>query len=535
MSNSNFDRNVGKSPVQPSHPAGTSPRDGEAFASLKALINPLTDIHANGAVDWSSVVILASEILAQEGKDLSVGAWLTVGLLETGGLPALCDGIHIMRDLVTIYWQDMSPAATRLRGRRNQIQWLLEHLTERLQASRHSYAELPADLHASMLEDWEALDAEWQCHDDQTPAFYRLRSTLRDLPVQTVPHTEQPAPAAQDRATAPAVNNSPPSSPSPNLAVAVIETSPMSATAVAPITGVDPEAAADAALAGLHPLLGWYLQTHPTMPLLIRLNRVCAWATLEQAPSDSGGITLLMPPPLQIVGSLEKIAQTGEPQAMVQFAESHLTMHRYWLDLNRASHAALTRMGAAAAAAVVGFETARLVDRLPGLLDLKFNDGQPFADAQTRAWLIAFTDGSSRGTASRDNVEDFQTLAAEAEAEAEAGRLGEALNRLQNATNRTEGLRMRFRLRLTQCMLLHRFDDRADIRAMMAPLIDELDAHCLQQWEPELARQALTLAAAIERRYNADDTGPSRSPLWARLAGLDCPAAWQLSQSTAAA
>ncbi|MCW3154025.1 type VI secretion system protein TssA [Achromobacter spanius] len=528
-----FDRDVGQHPIQADHPAGVSPRDGEAFAALKAHIDQLTDIHASTAVDWTSVVALANGILQQEGKDLAVGAWLAAGLLETSGLTGLGNGIRVLRDLVTTYWDDMSPPATRMRGRRNQIQWLLDHLNERLQAGRDSYAAMPAAAHAAMLEDWEALDSEWQRHDDEAPAFYGLRSALRNLPVEAPP---QPAPAidAAPQETAGVVPaNAPaiaPAQPATNRSVAP----PPASIATPPAAGADPGAAADAALTGLRPLVDWYLQTQPTLPLLFRLNRVCAWATLEQAPPVQGGVTLLMPPPLQIVSSFEQIAQTGEPQAVVQFAESHLTTHRYWLDLNRASHAALTRLGAADAAACVGFETGRLIARLPQLASMKFNDGQPFADAQTLAWLESFTRGGEGASAGHDDADDLQSISTAAEADAAAGRLDDALDRLQDAARRTEGLRKRFRLRLAQCSLLHRFDGRADIRALMAPLIDELDAHRLQQWEPELAREALALAAAVELRYGAEDAGPSH-PLLAKLASLDCRAAWQLSQSTAAA
>jgi type VI secretion system protein VasJ len=522
-------------PISADLPAGASPRDGDAFAALKAQVDQLTDIHANAVVDWPAVVAQAVQILGKEGKDLAAGTWLVAGLLETAQLTGLADGIHVLRDLVTTYWDDMSPPAARLRGRRNQIQWMLDYLNDRLQNKRDGYPALPAATHASLLEDWEALDSEWQRHDDEAPAFYGLRSTLRNLPVESPPQAadDEAAPAA-GTASAPAANTGA-APPSPGTSGAVIAAPPPRAsTAVAPAAGADPEAAADAALGGLRPLIDWYLQTQPTLPLLFRLNRVCAWATLESLPPTQGGTTLLMPPPLQTVGGFQQIAQSGEPQAVVQFAESHLIVHRYWLDLNRASHAALTRMGATSAAATVAFETGRLVARLAGLTDLKFSDGQPFADMETRAWLESLAASGDGPAASGRDGDELAVLASAAEADAVAGKLDEALDRLQQASRRTEGLRTRFRLRLAQCALLHRFDGRADIRPLLAPLIEELDAHRLPLWEPELARQTLALAAAVELRYGADDAGSSNT-LLARLASVDCRAAWQLSQSTAAA
>lgn len=526
----NFDRDLGLRPVRPDAPAGDNPRNGEAFTALKTQIDQLTDIHGNASVDWAAVAGLGAQILGQEGKDLAAATWLTAALLETGGPAGLADGIHILRNLAETYWADMSPPATRLRGRRNQMQWMLDFLGERIQARRDDYSPLPVAVHASMLEDWTALDTEWQRHDTESPAFYGLSSMLRSLPM------EAPAQAAQESAAATAAQAVAPASASPSTqAAAAPPAAPRPASlAAVPAAGTDPEAAADAALAGLRPLLDWYLETQPTLPLLFRMNRVCAWLTLEQSPPAQGGLTRLAPPPLQTVDGFQLIAQTGEPQAVVQFAESHLIVHRYWLDLNRASHAALTHLGAADAAAAVAFETARLIARLPELPGLKFSDGQPFADPQTRAWLEGLA-GAQPGV-SEDGADggELAGLAGASETDAAAGRLSDALERLQAATRRADGQRARFRLRLAQCELLHRYDDRADIRPLMAPLIEELDAHRLPLWEPDLARQVLALAAAVELRYGANDAGPAH-PLLARLASVDCRAAWQLSQSTAAA
>ncbi|ANN68524.1 type VI secretion system protein TssA [Bordetella bronchialis] len=540
MSAALVNRDVGKQPISSDRPAGDNPREGDAFAALKAQIDQLTDIHANAPMDWGAVVTLANQVLGQEGKDLAAGAWLAAGLLETAGLQGLAAGIHVLRDLVETYWDDMSPPAARLRGRRNQMQWLLDHLGERLQPGREGDAPLPAETYEAMLADWEALDAAWQSHDEEAPAFYGLRSTLRALPVQAAPEPAAPAEAAPapaateasaavpavaaQQATATAV--AAPATPATTAVMA-----PPPAAAVVPAAGGDPQDAAETALAGLRPLIDWYLQTQPTQPLLFRINRICAWAALDSLPPVRAGATLLMPPPMQTVDGFKRIAQTAEPDAVVQFAESHLIAHRYWLDLNRASHAALIRLGATQAAATVAFETARMLERLPGLQDLKFSDGQPFADAETRAWLEGLG-GAAQPAAGKDG-DELAALSTAAEADAAAGNLDEALDRLQQAARRSEGARARFRLRLAQCALLHRFDGRADIRPLLMPLIEELDAHRLPSWEPELARQTLALAAAVELRYGADDAGSSSA--LARLASVDCRAAWQLSQSTAAA
>src|SRR3546814_9919050 len=78
----------------------------------------------------------------------------------------------------------MAPPAARLRGRRNQMQWLLDQLSERIQDPQAEFAALQPDVHSELLADWEALDAAWQQHDNEAPAFYGLRAALTNLPVE---------------------------------------------------------------------------------------------------------------------------------------------------------------------------------------------------------------------------------------------------------------------------------------------------------------------------------------------------------------
>src|SRR5690606_7662134 len=140
---------------------------------------------------------LSAQILREEGKDLAAGTWLAMALYRQRGLSGLADGIHVLRDLVENWWEDMSPPAARLRGRRNQMQWLLDQLSGEF--NEQAILEMPAipqAQHVDMLADWEALDTAWQAHDDEAPAFYGLAAILRRLPVEAepVPEREEPAP-----------------------------------------------------------------------------------------------------------------------------------------------------------------------------------------------------------------------------------------------------------------------------------------------------------------------------------------------------
>src|SRR5690606_6343094 len=156
---------------------------------------------------------------------------------------------------------------------------------------------MPATRHAEMLADWDALDAAWQTHDDEAPAFYGLAAMLRRLPVQddAVLHgARADAPGAVFEVSEVAVRV--PSSwlhDSHASAVAsghaTHQGAAPSSAARAAAAGMIPESAAvdaatafESALASLPPLLTWMVQEHHTAPVLFRLNRICACAALEK-------------------------------------------------------------------------------------------------------------------------------------------------------------------------------------------------------------------------------------------------------------
>lgn len=522
-----LERNAGLEPITAELPGGGNPRESDSFSALQAQIDRLTDIHTNRGVDWNTVASLAVKVLRQEGKDLSVAAWLTMAWFHLRGLQGLADGAHVLKDLVQTYWESMSPPASRLRGRRNQMQWLLDQLTEALQGE---FEPMPGPAHAGLMADWEELDIAWQTHDDDSPAFYALRRTLEALPVE--PTSSNEAEMVNTPATTPhqAIAAAPAASPLPPPARPAGEPPPGFGPIDVPAPDADPETEIDTALAGLRPLIDWCLEGHPKLPLLFRLNRICAWASLTAPPPASGNETHVPPPPDQMVTSLELLAKGDDAAAVVQFIETRLVDQHFWLDLNRICHSALTSTGASDAAATVAFETTQLVQRLPGLSALTFNDGRPFADAATQVWLNSLA--GAQPAQDNSGSDTLDALKEKADSDAASGKLDAALNVLQSAASQANSARNAFRLRLAQCDLLYRFDAAADLRPLLAPLIHELDTYQLLRWEPELARRTLELAAAIEQRYGADPEHPP-TPMLARLASLDCHAAWRLIQPPA--
>lgn len=500
---------LGKIAISEASPAGSNPRDGASYMAAQAELDKLTSIHAGTPIDWNKVSEYCARVLREEGKDLNAATWLLCAWTVTSGVTGLAAGVKVLRDLLETYWDALTPAVARLRARRNQVEWTLEWLEDRLAQPPQPVS---SDLLAALLEDWDALDVFWSSKDSEGPSFFRLRRRLADLPVEAIAAAVQ---APEPQAAAPIA-------PAPTLAPAAVPAAspvvppvPPAALAVGnPDSDEAIEKTVNSVFSTLTPLIGFCLDHRPTLPLMFRLNRQQAWMTLEQAPPAQGGLTRLPPPAESLLEGFSRLQSAAEPADILRFCEGNLASYPFWLDLNRASHAALSRLGSsgAGAAATVASETLHLLQRLPTLVELSFSDGQPFADGVTRNWLEALSPQAS----ATGGADATQLLIDEAGRAAAQGQLKEALAQLQSNAEQAQSARNRFRLRGAQIELLHRFDSRAQLGFALDVLLREAREKGLDRWEPDLVLPLLELAVV-------HDDGGSRA-VWAeQLAAMDLP------------
>jgi type VI secretion system protein VasJ len=513
-----LDQELGSFAISVASPAGANPREGAAFSLAQIEVEKLTNIHAESGVDWQKVADTCAKVLREEGKDFNAAVWLLCAWTTLNGISGLATGVHVLREMLEQYWDTLTPPPARLRARRNQAEWMLEWLTAKVE---ENFEPVPGDQLAVLLEDWDAIDSFWRDKDADGPSFFALRRRLSQLPVQA---SAEPAFAAPE-----------PVQPVETVAVAVPVSPPPSLSgkappALAPVHLLDSfesdeaiENAVNSVFGSLAPLVAFCLDARPTLPLLFRLNRQSAWTTLQQAPPAQGNTTRLPPPSEAELQSFSRLQSAGEPLDIVRFCEGRLNTYPFWLDLNRASHAALSRLGSGSLAglASLSLETRHFLARLPSLVELTFADGQPFADGATRSWLEGLAPVVSGGAG-----DAVQTLIDDAGREAADGRLSDALAGLQASLREVSSGRDRFRLRRAQCELLHRFEPRAQLRVALDVLLQEATEQGLDRWEPDLVRPLLELALVHE-------DGGSKTTWAQQLAAMDLPAFWRLASPQA--
>jgi type VI secretion system protein VasJ len=513
-----LDHELGSFAISGTSPAGASPREGLAFSRVQIEVEKLTNIHAQSGVDWHKVAVSCTKILREEGKDLNVAVWLVCAWTAVSGVPGMATGIHVLREMLDLYWDTLTPPPARQRARRNQAEWMIEWLTAKVEESLEP---VPGEQLAVLLDDWDAIDAQWRDRDAESPNFFALRRRLSQLPVLASSAPLAVVSVDTDTRADIAVPN--PVAESPPIAGKPPTLRPVAQ----PLGSLDSDESIERAVNGvfesLMPLVGFCLESKATLPLLFRLNRQLAWTTLEQAPPSEGNTTRLPPPSGAELESFSRLQDAGEPLDIVRFCEGRLSSYPFWLDLNRASYAALSRLssGALAGVASLALETRNFLARLPSIVELTFADGQPFADGATRSWLEGLT--PVVGTGGGDAV---QALIDDAGRDAAAGRLNDALASLQARLREASSGRDRFRLRRAQCELLHRFEPRAQLRVALDVLLHEATEQGLDRWEPDLVRPLLELALMHE-------DGGSKAAWAQQLAAMDLPTFWRLASPQA--
>lgn len=501
---------IGRTPIPGASPAGQDSHYEPAFGQLQAEIDKLSSVTAGGAVDWTRVVDLAGEILSAMSKDLTVAAYLGVGLTQTRGPEGLALGARILRDLCSTFWEDCLPAKKRVRGRVAAFAWWQEKNMAWLRNAT-SLEPMPADRQRDIIADARALDAALADLLPDFPPMNDLLEALRRLPV--IPEAA-PAETAAAPASAPAGQQ--PSAPQPPPQQ---YSAPQDAAAAR--AALSQAALTFAALAG---------REDAADPWVWRAARLGAWIKLRGLPPEDSGRTMLPPPEQAVKNALLNLLNQGRYLEAALAAEQEVTASLFWLDPHRVAARALEALGPeyAAACNAVCAELRLFLAWLPGVERLAFSDGTPFADAETRAWLASLSAAHAtrpaQGEAAQDAADGPDSVREEAEKRFAAKDLPGALDLLGQAERRAATGPARLRLMLAQMSLLGRAGHWPVAVSLAEAVAGEVERRGLEDWDPELALEALL---AVREAYTGlgGDLGQAKAREYAACAARIRPSA----------
>lgn len=518
-------------PISPEAPAGTWVRYQPEFEALKQQIDKITTIRPQD-VDWGQVVSTASSILESKSKDLLVASYLAAGLQVKQGVAGLVDGLTSVTGMCETFWDSLYPETRRMRARISALEWLVERVSAEIKKTTPRPADTEGIARAlAVVERLDGLLGEKLGGD--APSLGDLTRALEDF---------------KERASAPRVETAPKPAARPATPSAPRPAAATTAAASAAPDLSSPEAidkALDQSLSGLGEIAGAIRKVKPHDPAAYRLARMAAWLQLADLPANTEGTTRI--PPLgagpQLAARYQEMAAgQGWPELLEQ-AEYQFEKSVFWLDAQRFVCQAMQGLGKEYDAALEGVkqECRGLLKRLPGLLDLKFSNGTPFADDETRAWMQQHVlarpdggDGSSQVPIAAPAVpeadDELESVLKEVGSVSQQGLPG-AVRRLGDLVGAARNGRQRFQRRLALARFLLKAKEPRLAVAHLERLQEEIDRFGLEDWEPALAVQVLGLLVSCYKQLlngpwkNMPGAAERAEQIFLKLARLDGAAA----------
>lgn len=355
-------------------------RDSDAYARLEQVFSLLDSPQPQPQPDWQQLADSAADLLAQ-AMDLRVAGWQTFALIRLRQPEQATRTLKQIGNAVSCAWDSSLPA--RERARLAALQWLQAALSREANTLPFTEQAL-ADLQGVLRLIGSALEAHSAPHSKE---WQRLADSL--------------APTA-DACTGMVT---------PEPASSVSSQEPLPAR-----DSIGSERAAQQQLRRLQdaatPLLEWWLTQPDQRDSALQLARSLTWGGIGQLPQhDEDGHTSLRPPPAERVKQYDTLWQQAEYARLLLHLENSLRKAPFWLDGHYLAARCCHALNDANAASIIQAQTRSLVQRLPGLECLRFDDGSAFASPTTQSWLQQPSTDQGRGQP--DNTPDPVATAAQ--------------------------------------------------------------------------------------------------------------------------
>ncbi len=482
-----------RAPISASNPVGDDVKYEDSFQQLKTEVDKVQSAGADA--DFDRIVELGRRVLTTQSKDLTVAAYLGLGLVRTQGIDGVAESAEAVRILCETFWEDLYPPTRRMVARKNALQLLIDRTLEWVEPQKPTKSDGAALDRA--LEGYKAIQAlATEKMGEDAPVLSRIVKLL-EAKVRAVPKDAPPPPPS---AAGPAADGA---APRPAGATAGATADPAELRSPTQAGGVVLSAAA-------------FLRQHnKTDPTPFRLVRALRWGALAVAPPSENGKTLIPPFIKERKTYLSGLLDRAQFAELADETEKSFPEQPFWLDLQRYLVTAMDALGTPFAVArdAVVEDIVGLIRRFPDLGSLTFSDGAPFADAATQEWIevrirpaLQGGGGNAVRAATDGEAGEIEVQYAEARKHLAKGDLAAAVTALGEGPDASG--RDRFRRRLYLAALCTRGGRPAVARPLLEQLDAEIDAHRLDTWAPGLALEVWTALhgcyGAIQRSAPAE-------------------------------
>ncbi|MCF5041532.1 type VI secretion system protein TssA [Pseudomonas sp. PA-7-1E] len=339
------------------------------FEELESEVGREATFHETAQTDWKLVRERSETFLETQSKDLRVVAWLAWSLFQCESYKGLQAGLAMLRYLISDHWDEIHPQKPRTRAAA--VSWLCLRL-EQIQFEQVAIAGQLA-LFRQLIDDLHAIEGSLSHHlGEGAPLLLPLCRRLDELLTRASQGHPEPG----------------------TLGAAFAQVKHVAEQLITPGAPVDNEKTAHKTLRTLQdqtrPLCLYWLKQKSSDIRALRLGRTLLWLPIDTLPEHNAEkVTALRGVPIDKLADFqERFAQRQYADLMTEL-EACTARSPFWLDGQRLTWECLQALQAEHAMREVEIQLALFLQRVPGLEELQFHDGTPFADPQTRLWIRA--------------------------------------------------------------------------------------------------------------------------------------------------
>ena len=250
---------------------------------------------------------------------------------------------------------------------------------------------------------------------------------------------------------------------------------------------------------GARALCTWWLKQKATDPRALRLNRALLWLAIDTMPErNAEQVTQLRSPPADRLKAYWDSLQQGHYANLLVEVETSLTTAPFWLDGHRLAWECLQGLNAEPAMREVEIHLAWFIQRLPGVIELRWHDGTPFADPATQAWISAqvmphLQSPAAPPTDVIGELAPCELALQEARSILPRDGLKPSVQLLMQGMQGAQGARERFLWQFSMARLCFAAKKYELVKVQLEALDQKLQEAGLNAWEPDLSLRVLRL------------------------------------------
>ncbi|RFA29851.1 type VI secretion system ImpA domain-containing protein [Alkalilimnicola ehrlichii] len=393
-----------QTPLAGDNPCGEDPRYSDDFSAIK------TEVEKLSGTDFDRIKELAASVLSKESKDLRVLGYLALAELREEGVAALADVVRGYTFVLENWWEQCHPQ--RPNARQAAIDWLnnprfvafVEHVPDASDAA--ALESLQEAIKALLAQIGERLP-------DMVPPWRELKEAV----AKRLKAQQQSAPAAPPSNDQPAANKEAPQRREPTPSAP-----PPPASAAGGKIGSDKE------FTGATREILTYLRQQRDWQRMVGYARAFRWGGMPLPPNE-GGRTRIPAPRQPALAAVETAMGKNAWEDAFLACESAFMEPggQFCLQLQQWAEQAATQMNQPQLAALIANETRGLLERLPGLVELRYDNDEPFVAASCEAWLDELRQAGGEGGGHAAPAVESDIPEADAKAAAKADGLAAGL------------------------------------------------------------------------------------------------------------